>query len=108
MEVKMIVNDSRFRQMSLDVELENKPIEGIYVGDLLSFVMANAKPNQLWLTVQTHPNIIAIASLLDLSAVIVVSGVEIPQETIDLANEQGILLISSVLDAVEIIKLLDI
>ena len=60
MEVKMIVNDSRFRQMSLDVELENKPIEGIYVGDLLSFVMANAKPNQLWLTVQTHPNIIAI------------------------------------------------
>lgn len=108
MEVKMIVNDSRFRQMSLDVELENKPIEGIYVGDLLSFVMANAKPNQLWLTVQTHPNIIAIASLLELSAVIVVSGVEIPQETIDLANEQGILLISSVLDAVEIIKLLDI
>ena len=94
--------------MSLDVELENKPIEGIYVGDLLSFVMANAKPNQLWLTVQTHPNIIAIASLLELSAVIVVSGVEIPQETIDLANEQGILLISSVLDAVEIIKLLDI
>ncbi|MBQ1785882.1 MAG: hypothetical protein II005_04045 [Turicibacter sp.] len=108
MEVKMIVNDSRFRQMSLDVELENKPIEGIYVGDLLSFVMANAKPNQLWLTVQTHPNIIAIASLLELSAVIVVSGIEIPQETIDLANEQGILLISSVLDAVEIIKLLDI
>ena len=104
----MIVYDSRFRQMSLDVELENKPIEGIYVGDLLSFVMANAKPNQLWLTVQTHPNIIAIASLLELSAVIVVSGVEIPQETIDLANEQGILLISSVLDAVEIIKLLDI
>ena len=108
MEVKMIVNDSRFRQMSLDVELENKPIEGIYVGDLLSFVMANAKPNQLWLTVQTHPNIIAIASLLELSAVIVVLGIEIPQETIDLANEQGILLISSVLDAVEIIKLLDI
>ena len=108
MEVKMIVNDSRFRQMSLDVELENKPIEGIYVGDLLSFVMANAKPNQLWLTVQTHPNIIAIASLLELSAVIVVSGIEIPQETIDLSNEQGILLISSVLDAVEIIKLLDI
>ena len=108
MEVKMIVNGSRFRQMSLDIELENKPFEGIYVGDLLSFVMAKAKPNQLWLTVQTHPNIIAIASLLDLSAVIVVSGVEIPQETIDLANEQGILLISSVLDAVEIIKLLDI
>lgn len=108
MEVKMITNDSRFRQMSLDVDLRNKPIEGIYVGDLLSFVMAKAKPNQLWLTVQTHPNIIAIASLLELSAVIVVSGIEIPQETIDLANEQGILLISSVLDAVEIIKLLDI
>ena len=51
---------------------------------------------------------IAVASLINLSAVIVVDGVDIPQETIDVANERGVVLISSVLDAVDLVKLIEV
>ena len=82
-----ILYDSRFRVLSKGVNLHSVTVSGLYVGDLLSFVMAKAKPGQIWLTIQAHPNVIAVASLINLSAVIVVEGVDIPQETIDVANE---------------------
>lgn len=47
-----------------DVPLTNK-IKSVYVGDLLSFVMANGKEDSLWLTVQKHINVIAVAQLND-------------------------------------------
>ena len=89
-------------------DLEITQVEGFYIGDLLSFVMAKAKPGQIWLTIQAHPNVIAVASLINLSAVIVVEGVDIPQETIDVANERGVILISSILDAVDLVKLIEV
>ena len=49
-------------------------ITGGYVSDLLSDVMGNAKEGQIWITLQTHQNIIAVASLKDISAVIIVKG----------------------------------
>ena len=103
-----ILYDSRFRVLSKGVNLHSVTVSGLYVGDLLSFVMAKAKPGQIWLTIQAHPNVIAVASLINLSAVIVVEGVDIPQETIDVANERGVILISSVLDAVELVKLIEV
>lgn len=103
-----ILYDSRFRVLSKGVDLHSVTVSGLYVGDLLSFVMAKAKPGQIWLTIQAHPNVIAVASLINLSAVIVVEGVDIPQETIDMANERGVILISSVLDAVELVKLIEV
>ena len=103
-----ILYDSRFRVLSKGVDLHSVTVSGLYVGDLLSFVMAKAKPGQIWLTIQAHPNVIAVASLINLSAVIVVEGVDIPQETIDVANERGVVLISSVLDAVELVKLIEV
>ncbi len=108
MKVSELLYDSRFRLLSTAVDTESKEVSGLYVGDLLSFVMSKAKQNEVWLTVQTHPNIIAIASLLELSAIVVVEGVEVPQETIELANEKGVVLIVSILDAVQIIKRLEI
>ena len=103
-----ILYDSRFRVLSKGVDLYSVTVSGLYVGDLSSFVMAKAKPGQIWLTIQAHPNVIAVASLINLSAVIVVEGVDIPQETIDVANERGVILISSVLDAVELVKLIEV
>ena len=103
-----ILYDSRFRVLSKGVNLHSVTVSGLYVGDLLSFVMPKAKPGQIWLTIQAHPNVIAVASLINLSAVIVVDGVDIPQETIDVANERGVVLISSVLDAVDLVKLIEV
>ena len=59
----------------LDIKLLNtatleKEVEDVYIGDLLSMVMAKANENSLWLTVQAHMNTIAIAEMLDISGVI--------------------------------------
>lgn len=79
-------------------------IENVYVGDLLSHVMANGKEGALWLTVQRHVNVIAVAELNDFSAIIFVEGVIPEVETINKANELNIPLFSTKLDAFLLIK----
>lgn len=65
-------------------------IEGVYIGDLLSIVMAKAKENFAWITIQTHMNIVAVAELLELSCIIIVENMEIEQDTIEKAIELDI------------------
>lgn len=80
-------------QLKLDTLFELKKeinVEGVYIGDLLSIVMAKAKQNYVWITIQTHINIIAVAELLDLSCIIVVENMEIENETIEKAKELDI------------------
>ena len=47
----------------------DRPVTGGYASDLLSCVMAGAKTGNVWITLQAHPNVVAVASLLELSAV---------------------------------------
>lgn len=68
----------------------NNQIKGAYSGDLLSIVMASAKEKQLWLTVQTHINVVAIAALVDISAIIIVEDMEVEEDTIKKSDELGI------------------
>ena len=65
------------------------------VCDLLSWVMAKGEEGMAWITVQTHLNVIAVASLHDFSCVIIPENIEVPQNTIDKANEEGITVFSS-------------
>jgi serine kinase of HPr protein (carbohydrate metabolism regulator) len=65
-------------------------IEGVYRGDLLSIVMAKAKKNYVWITIQTHINIVAIAELLELSCIIVVENMAVDNDTLDKAKELNI------------------
>ena len=73
----------------------NKDVEGGYVSDLLSDVLADAKPNQIWITLQTHKNIVAIAQLKGLSAVVLVKGLEPNEKTIQKADEERVVLLGS-------------
>lgn len=77
-------------------------VYGVYIGDLLSLVMAKAKPKDIWITIQTHINIIAVATLTDLSAIIIAEGMEIDNETISKANEVNVPLLKSSLNAYEL------
>jgi len=76
-------------------EYLDKEFEGVYVSDLLSDVLGNAKPNQIWITLQTHKNIVAIAQLKQLSAVILVKGLEPNENTVKKAEEEKIILLGS-------------
>ncbi|HHV81101.1 MAG TPA: DRTGG domain-containing protein [bacterium] len=81
-----------------DFDLDKSP-RGGYVGDLLSNVMRFAKEGNVWITVQTHINVIAVATLVGISGIIFPCGVEPPEETIKKAREEHIALLTTKLDA---------
>ena len=68
----------------------NNIISGGYTSDLLSDVMGHADSGKIWITLQTHKNVIAIASLKDLAAVILIKGLEPDADMLAQADEEGI------------------
>lgn len=68
----------------------SKEIEGFYAGDLLSWVMANAKAGFGWLTIMTNLNVLAVASLIDLACVVICENAVLDEEFISTAREKEI------------------
>ncbi len=94
------------QQLGLDVKAAdqfNTEVTGGYSGDLISAVMANARQGNVWVTWHVHPNIVAAALVVKLAAIIIVSGREPEQETIQKAREEGMPILVSKLPAFEII-----
>jgi len=79
----------------------NREIQGGYCADLLSDVMGHAKSGQVWITLQTHKNVLAIASLKDLSAIIHVKGLQPDPGTIEHANLENIPVLGTTEEAFE-------
>ena len=77
--------------------------EAGYTSDLLSCVMAGAKNRGIWVTLQAHLNIVAVAALLELSAVIITEGAMPDQATIAKANEQGVTLLATKAPSFEVV-----
>jgi len=74
-------------------ELLEGEVTGGYVGDLLSDVMAGGREDQLWITRQVHPNIVAVAALKELAGIVIVAEPE--AETIAKAAAENVALFSS-------------
>lgn len=68
----------------------DREVTGGYTSDLLSDVMGHAKEGDAWVTLQTHKNIMAIASLKDLAAIIVVKGHVPEEDTTAKSEKEGI------------------
>ncbi len=81
----------------------DREVRGGYASDLLSDVMANSREGDVWVTLQVHPNIIAVATLKDLAGIIIVQGKKPEEETIKKAQQEGVPLLVSDLQAFEII-----
>lgn len=73
----------------------DESIEGGYVGDLLSFVMAHAQAKEAWITVQGHMNSIAVGVMTGIGAIILAEGVEPNIDTIEKANDERIPIFTS-------------
>lgn len=80
----------------------DRPVDGAYVSDLLSDVMGHARENQVWITLQVHQNVMAIASLKDLAAIILVKGFEANENTIRHSKDEQIPILSTSLPTFEI------
>ncbi len=73
----------------------DKEVQGGYVGDLLSWVMSHASKGDAWITVQVHPNIVAVAVLLEMAAIIVPENIPVENATIEKANSEGVPVLQS-------------
>jgi len=80
----------------------DREVLGGYTSDLLSDVMGNSDEGQVWVTLQTHKNIMAIASLKDLAAIVLVKGYSPDEETIVQSENEGIPVLSTKEEAFEI------
>jgi predicted transcriptional regulator len=93
MTLQEIINVLDLSCLTDDLDFDQvKPACG-YASDLLSCVMAGAKHHGLWITLQSHSNVVAVAALLELSAVIITEGAKPDEETIAKANEEGVTLL---------------
>jgi predicted transcriptional regulator len=80
----------------------NRIANGGYVSDLLSDVMGNADAESIWITLQSHKNVMAIASLKELAAVILVKGIEPDEDTAAQSNQEQIPILGTDLETFEI------
>ena len=82
--------------------LDNE-VTGGYASDLLSDVMGNSKEGNLWVTLQVHQNIVAVASMKDLAGIALVNGREPEEETLEKAERESIPILVSRLPAFELV-----
>jgi serine kinase of HPr protein (carbohydrate metabolism regulator) len=73
----------------------DREISGGYTSDLLSDVMGHAEKGRIWITLQTHKNVIAVASLKELAAIILINGNEPDMDMVAQAMEEGIPVLGS-------------
>ena len=78
-----------------------REVDGVYIGDLLSWVMGKAGEGNAWITIMSNVNVIAVATLSDVACVIFAEGVMPDADLITLANVKGVNLLSSPLSAYE-------
>jgi len=85
LELKVLTNDSA---------LENTVRSG-FVCDLLSVVLGKAQQDDLWITIQRHQNIVAVAKVTSVAAVILADGIIPEQGVIDRASKEGVVLLAT-------------
>jgi len=71
-------------------EVLDREVTGGYVSDLLSDVLAHTKKGNVWVTLQTHLNIVAVASMKQLAGIIIVNGRQPDEATLKKAGEEGV------------------
>ncbi len=73
----------------------DREITGGFTGDLLSWVMGRAQCGDMWITIMTNINVVAVASLVDTACVIIAENAEIAPDVIQKAQQQGVNLLRS-------------
>ncbi len=81
----------------------DRPVGGGYASDLLSDVMGHGRKDDLWVTMQVHPNIVAVAVLKELAGIVLVNGREPAAETLRQAGQEGVVILGSRLGAFELV-----
>jgi hypothetical protein len=102
MNLRKIINELGLTPLTTENDFETIVPETAYTSDLLSCVMSGASRKSVWVTLQAHNNIVAIASLLELSAVIITENARPEPSTLQKAQEEGVILLGTHLSTYEI------
>jgi hypothetical protein len=106
MEQRMVLTEL-VQKLNLSVRSAKGHLEhqvtGGYASDLLSDVLANSKEGNLWITLQLHQNIVAVASMKELAGIILVNGREPEPQTVEKAEAENIPVMVSELPAFELV-----
>jgi serine kinase of HPr protein (carbohydrate metabolism regulator) len=94
MNVRKVVQELGLDVLAGEDHLDRE-VQGGYVADLLSCVIAGAEAGELWITLQSHGNIVAVTSLKELAGVVIAEGAAVPPETVERAEQQGVVVLSS-------------
>ena len=84
----------------------DREISGVYCGDLLSWVMGKAEAGNAWITIMSNINVIAVASLCDVSCVILAEGVKLDADAEKAAKDKDINILSSEKSSYEVAVML--
>lgn len=103
MKIKDLLCDGISAVLLSDPERE---IEGVYIGDLLSWVMGRASSGNAWITIMNNVNVLAVATLVDVSCVILAEGVSLDQDVLETARAKEINILSTELPLYEAALLL--
>jgi hypothetical protein len=98
MNIEEITNKLELKKVT-DFFAGSREISGAYTSDLLSDVMANSKKDNVWVTLQTHLNTIAVASLKELAAIIIVLDKEIDSDTLEKAEAEKVTILKTPMTA---------
>ena len=79
-----------------------REVTGAYVGDLLSWVMGRATADCAWITIMSNVNVVAVASLVDVSCIVLCEGVTLSDEVLNTAMAKGINVFTTDLAAYEL------
>ncbi len=101
MKVKELVEKLNLKVLSGEKGLDRE-IDGCYISDLLSDVMGNAMEGNIWITLQTHKNVMAVASLKEMSCIILVKNLVPNDETIEQSNDEDLPILQTNLPTYEI------
>lgn len=100
MTVNELIAHCGFRPLALPDG--GRRINGVYIGDLLSWVMGRAKADNAWITIMSNINIVAVASLADTACIILAEGVSAPDDVLSTANSKGVNILTGEKSAYEI------
>lgn len=91
-------------EVAVPTDALEREVSSGYASDLLSCVMAKARAGNVWVTLQSHPNIVAVASLLNLAGVIITEGAPLDPATIEKAREENVLLLTTPLTTFTVVS----
>lgn len=103
MDIKTLENKLNLKCLNPDV-INDQEVSGVFISDLLSWVIGNGLERQAWITIQGHLNVIAVAVLKEFSCIIVAHNAVVDEDAVSRATEESLPIFTTDLTVYEIAK----